>query len=96
MLYPINTTSARNVQRNYRNVVDNVKKTKKPVIVISRNQPEVAIVDLDTFTELQGFAAIDRLRDRNADKNPDEVLKNVTKIVEEVRQKRYDAAKSSR
>ena len=33
---------------------------------------------------------IDEIRERNADKDPDEVLRDVTRIVEEVRQERYE------
>jgi hypothetical protein len=36
------------------------------------------------------WAVIDRLRERNADKDPDEVLRDVTEVVEEVRQERYE------
>ncbi len=41
-------------------------------------------------TREQAFAAIDAIRERNADKDPDEVLRDVTEIVGEVRQERYE------
>ncbi len=45
------------------------------------------------------WRAIERIGARNADKDPDEVLRDVTEVVEEVRQERYERerrAKSSR
>ena len=36
------------------------------------------------------WAAVDRIRERNADKDPDEVCRDVTEVVEEVRQERYE------
>ena len=36
------------------------------------------------------WQAIQRLQDRNADKDPDEVLRVVTAVVDEVRQERYE------
>ena len=36
------------------------------------------------------WRAIDRIRDRNTHLNPDDVLRHVTEVVEEVRQERYE------
>lgn len=49
------TTTAKDIQRNYRKLFDLVKKTKKPLIVMRNNKPEVAIVDI---TKLEQFEAI--------------------------------------
>lgn len=38
----------------------------------------------------EDWAIIDRLRERNADKDPDEVMATVTEVVEEVRQELYE------
>lgn len=35
------------------------------------------------------WRAVERIGERNADKDPDEVMRNVTEVVEEVRQERY-------
>lgn len=37
------------------------------------------------------WAAVDRIQERNADKDPDEVYQDVTAVVEEVRHERYEA-----
>jgi hypothetical protein len=36
------------------------------------------------------WAAVERVRERNADKSPDEILEDVTAEVEAVRQERYE------
>ena len=44
-----NTTTATELQRNYRKVVKRVKKSKKPITVLSNNNPDVVIFDYKTF-----------------------------------------------
>lgn len=39
------------------------------------------------------WRAIDRIQARNVDKDPDEELKRISRIVDEARQERHDAAK---
>ncbi len=40
------------MQRNYKKVIETAKETKEPVVILRRNKPEAAIVDIDTFEEL--------------------------------------------
>ncbi|MBI2861444.1 MAG: hypothetical protein HYX89_01345 [Chloroflexi bacterium] len=40
------------------------------------------------------WSVLDRLAERNADKDPDEVLRDVTAVVEEVRRERYERKKA--
>lgn len=49
------TTTAREIQRNYRKIFDLVKKTKEPVLVMKNNKPEVAIVDAKRLSEMQAI-----------------------------------------
>lgn len=48
-----NYVSVSDVQRDYRKVFDKAKKTKQTVMVMRDNQPYVAVVDVDTLSELQ-------------------------------------------
>lgn len=91
------TISARDIQRGYKKVFEKVKKTKKPVVVMSNNKPQAAIVSLDMLEEYNKikeeqrlFEIIDEIQAKNTDKDFDEVYKDVTKDVEEVRQKIYE------
>ncbi|HEY1835521.1 MAG TPA: hypothetical protein VGG13_01740 [Candidatus Saccharimonadales bacterium] len=53
----LNTTAItpRDILRNYKNVFDNIKRTKQPAIVISRKEPQVAIISLDDLEQLQAL-----------------------------------------
>lgn len=51
-------TNSREIQRNYRKLFDQVKKTKKPLIVIKNNKPEVAIIDIHKYEELEAINSL--------------------------------------
>ena len=57
MLFP-RTTTAREIQRNYKKVFETVKRTKEPVFVMKNNKPEVAIVDPKKFEEMRAILAV--------------------------------------
>src|SRR5258708_14811481 len=48
-----NFANIRDLQRNYRKVAKEVNETQKPVIVMSKNEPQFAIVSLKTLEQLQ-------------------------------------------
>ena len=50
-IFPL-TVSAKDIQRNYRKVFEKVKKTKEPVIVLTNNLPDVAILDVEQLNRL--------------------------------------------
>lgn len=52
------TTTAKELQQNYRKVFDLVKKTKEPVIVMRNNQPDVAIIDAKKLEEMEAIMAV--------------------------------------
>ena len=49
--------NTRDIQRNYRTLFDQIKKTKKPLIVLRGDQPDVAIIDIKQFEELSAIAS---------------------------------------
>lgn len=51
-----NTVSVSDIQKNYRKVFDRVKRTKEPVIVLSNNKPDVAIIGYDELETLRKVA----------------------------------------
>lgn len=57
MLFP-RTTTAREIQRNYKKVFEIAKRTKKPVFVMKNNKPEVAIIDAKKFEEMEAILAV--------------------------------------
>lgn len=52
------TTTARDIQRNYRKVFDEAKRTKEPVFVMKNNKPEVAIIDAVKLEEMEAIIAV--------------------------------------
>lgn len=46
------TTTATQIQRNYKKVINMVKRAKEPVTVLSNNKPEVVIMDYRAFAGL--------------------------------------------
>lgn len=63
-------------------------------IEIEESGKTVAILlspaEYETIVRERDWQAIDELRASNRDKSPDEIYRDVTKIVEEVRQEMYD------
>lgn len=52
------TTTAKEIQRNYRKVFDLAKKTGEPVIVMRNNKPDVAILDAKKLEEMEAILAV--------------------------------------
>ncbi|MDO8503447.1 MAG: type II toxin-antitoxin system Phd/YefM family antitoxin [bacterium] len=57
MMFP-RTTTAREIQRNYKKVFETVKRTKEPVFVMKNNKPEVAIIDAKKLEEMEAILAV--------------------------------------
>ncbi len=57
------TVSSSDIQKQYRKIFDEVKKTKEPVIVLHGNKPDVAIVDFNYLEELKQESYDKELKD---------------------------------
>lgn len=51
------TTTAKELQKNYRRVFDIAKKTKEPVVVMNNNKPDVIIIDVKKWEEQEAIIA---------------------------------------
>lgn len=60
---------------------------RNPVAVIIRAESSE---DLSAEDAARDWALIDRIRERNQDKDPDAEMPFITRVVEEVRQARYE------
>jgi len=49
----LTTISARQIQREYKKVLQKANKSKEPIIVISNNKPLGAVIGLDLLEKLQ-------------------------------------------
>lgn len=50
------TVSAKDIQKNYRKVFDQAKKSGKPVVVLTNNTPDVAVVSIKELDRLYSKA----------------------------------------
>lgn len=48
-----NTVSARQIQREYKKVLERANKSKEPIIVMANNKPQGAIIGLDLLEKLR-------------------------------------------
>ena len=90
--------TTQDAQQNILEVLGTVHTTKEAVIVEKEGEPFAVVVSPEEYQQLQqqkerGFAAIHRIQERNADKDPEEVFRDVTTVVEAVRQERYERSK---
>lgn len=76
---------------------DQVKKTNQPVVVMANNNPQGAVVSMKTLEkynrleqEQEFWNLVEEIRAANKDKDPDEVYRDVTETVEQVRQEMYE------
>lgn len=51
------TTTAREIQRNYKKIFDEAKRSKEPVFIMKNNKPQVAIIDAAKFEEMEAVIA---------------------------------------
>ncbi|OGY32278.1 MAG: hypothetical protein A3A61_04290 [Candidatus Woykebacteria bacterium RIFCSPLOWO2_01_FULL_43_14] len=51
-------TSAAQLQRNFRKVIEEAKEDKEPVVILRHNKPEAAVVDIETFETLSQKAGL--------------------------------------
>jgi PHD/YefM family antitoxin component YafN of YafNO toxin-antitoxin module len=89
----VRTISAQNATDNFADVLGQIAQTKEPIVVEDAGQTVAVIVSPEDYREQAWqriWATVDRIQERNADKDPDEVYRDVTEVVEEVRQERYE------
>jgi len=53
-----NTIPARNLQKSYKAIIEAVKTNKQPMVLTSKNKPQVAIVSLQDLERIQKSKAI--------------------------------------
>lgn len=88
--------SAKEARDNFADVLGTAYYKGEPVIVEKKGKPFAVVIspsEYERYQQLardQFFRVVDELREQNRDKDPDEVLREVTEIVEEVRQEMYE------
>lgn len=98
--------STQEARANFSELLGSVYYTKNPVIVERKGKPFAVLISPEQFESLskqqeKAWSVIEEIQARNRDHDPNIVLADVTKAVEEIRQERYGkpqkkASKSSR
>jgi PHD/YefM family antitoxin component YafN of YafNO toxin-antitoxin module len=84
------------VRGDFDAALDAVQCQQQAVLIEENGQPVAALMTPEQFAEWSAyvkqrlFEAVRDLQARNADNDPDEVYRDVTAAVEEVRQERYE------
>ncbi len=87
--------SSKEAREHFSDLLGLVYYTKEPVIVEKKGKPVAVVISLEQYEAIQKeeerlWQVADQIRNRNRDNDPDEVLRDVTAMVEEVRKTRYD------
>lgn len=92
----VNVTQVRD---NLAEILGRVKFGEEIVTVEKKGKPYAVIISPEQYEAYQKaakgklFAIVDKVQSRNTQFSDDEVMKDVTEIVDEVRQETYDRAK---
>lgn len=93
MVRRISTAAAR---ASFGDMLNSVYYTKEPVIVEKKGRPVAVLISPDDYAafererEARAWAIIEAVGARNADKDPNDLMADVTAEVEAVRQEMYD------
>lgn len=88
--------SAKEARDNFADVLGTAYYKGEPVIVEKKGKPFAVVIspsEYERYQQLardQFFRVVDEIREKNRDKDPDDVLSEVTEVVEEVRQEMYE------
>lgn len=88
--------SVRETRENLSDVLGRVYYGNETVIVEKKGKPVAVLISPEQWDRFQQqskerfFAVVDQLHRDNADKDPEEVYRDVTAVVAEVRQERYE------
>jgi prevent-host-death family protein len=92
----VKTISTSQVRANVDELFESVQDVDQTVIVEDRGKPVAVVISPEKYERLvdpeaaTDWAVIHAMQERNAHLDPDEVLREVTEIVEEVRQEMYE------
>jgi prevent-host-death family protein len=86
--------STKDARANFSELLGLVYYTKEPVVVERKGKPFAVVISPDQYAMLEkelerSWQALQQVQEQNADKDPEEVLRDVTEVVETVRQKRH-------
>jgi prevent-host-death family protein len=90
----VRTISAPDAQANFGDLLDTVRGTHEAEVVEQNGEAVAVVISPEEFARFRQseedgwWTSIQRVKERNADRDPDEVFREVTDLVEEVRRDR--------
>jgi hypothetical protein len=90
--------SVQEAASNFVNVLGSISDVNEIVIVDDTGASVAIVMSPEAFLSFRrerAWALVRQVQDRNADQDPEEVLREVTEIVEEVRQEQYDRQRAA-
>ena len=92
------TMSAREARAHFADLLGSVYYGREPVIVERNGKPFAVVISPHQYAVMErelgrAWTAVEAMQARTAGRDPDEVLRDVTAVVETVRQERYAARK---
>lgn len=77
-----NTVSARQIQREYKKILEKANKSKEPIVVMANNKTLGAVIGLDLLEKIQLELLVEEaLKDSKAEKT--KVIKNMKDLEED-------------
>ena len=98
---PTRRMSAREARANFSDLLGLVYYNRERVIIEKKGRPFAVVINPEQYEAIEkkmekAWATVDRIRERYADKDAEEVVRDVTAVVEEVRQERYERSKGAK
>ena len=92
--------SARDARAHFADVLGSVHYGNEPVVVERNGKPFAVVISPEQYEVMEAaleraWTTVERIRARNADESPEAVLRDVTAVVEAVREERH-AGRTSR
>ncbi|HEY7033355.1 MAG TPA: type II toxin-antitoxin system Phd/YefM family antitoxin [Thermomicrobiales bacterium] len=94
----VRTISVRDAERDFAAVLSGIEDAKETIVVDEVGKPVAVFLSPEEYRSVRrerAWSLIHQVQDRNADQDPDDVLREVTDIVEEVRQEQHDRARAA-
>jgi PHD/YefM family antitoxin component YafN of YafNO toxin-antitoxin module len=93
-----NKISVQEAASDFAKVLDSISATKEMMVVDDSGATVAILMSPEAFRSFRrerAWALIRQVQDRNAEQDPEDVLREVTEVVEEVRQEHYDRQRAA-
>ena|SRR5215213_7024720 len=92
------TITKQDATRSFDEVLVSLPDDKDVIVDEDGDRDAVAVTPEEEFDKLSNerfWSTVDRMRERNAHLDPEQVLAEITKVVEEVRQEQYERQRAA-